>query len=104
MYLPMCVEPTRANRLVEILKPAMEGIGKGFEAGPALFGPDMTPSFSVRGPVVKVEPFQACDPLDTAIAGVKGHVALVQRGGCSFMKKVCVCVCVCVCVRPTQRP
>ena len=85
---PMYVEPTRANRLVKILQPAMEGIGKGFEAGPALFGPDMTPSVSVRGPVVKAEPFQACGPLDTASTEVKGHVTLVQRGGCSFMTKV----------------
>lgn len=104
-YLQMCVEPSRANRLVQILQPAMEGIGKGFEAGPALFGPDMTPSAFVRGPVVKAEPFQACEPLDTASAEVKGHVALVQRGGCSFMKKVWgVCVhvrmhaCMCACV------
>lgn len=83
------------------MQPAMEGMGQGFEAGPALFGPDMTPSVSVKGAVVKAEPFQACEPLETANTEVKGHVVMIQRGGCSFMKKVCIVrvwVCVVCCV------
>ena len=115
----MYEEGTQMPVYVEILFPAE--YKRSFMAGPAIFGPSLLDDSSlsfrsvhcftkicilclrvacVIGNIKVADPPEACGSLENGQT-LRGHVALIRRGSCTFIEKVCVyvLVCVCVCVR-----
>ncbi|XP_034047764.1 ER degradation-enhancing alpha-mannosidase-like protein 3 [Thalassophryne amazonica] len=72
--------------VVQLISPPFLG-GTVLTAGPAKFGMDLTKQeHGVKGSIVKVSPYTACQPLDNA-AELKGRIALALRGDCMFAEK-----------------
>ncbi|XP_062509501.1 ER degradation-enhancing alpha-mannosidase-like protein 3 isoform X2 [Corticium candelabrum] len=79
-------EGTQMPVYVEILFPAE--YKRSFMAGPAIFGPSLLDdSTCVIGNIKVADPPEACGSLENGQT-LRGHVALIRRGSCTFIEKV----------------
>jgi hypothetical protein len=77
----------RAMKLVRILIPELKDRNE-FIASPAQFGPELggNAQFTVSSDIVVVKsPIDGCDVLSDDI---NGKIAIILRGGCTFIHKV----------------
>jgi uncharacterized protein (TIGR03382 family) len=73
-----------AHPVVDVVIAPPTDVAGTFEAAPAAFGPA---TFSTPGTLIGTDPAEACSAILNA-ADLTGHIALIDRGNCTFTAKV----------------